>query len=65
MITTNNMNIYKKLLSLRENGIVKKSIKSIKDPNCYDVIDLGYNFRINEINSALGYSQVKKLRNLF
>ena len=62
MITTNNMNIYKKLLSLRENGIVKKSIKSIKDPNCYDVIDLGYNFRINEINSALGYSQVKKTK---
>jgi dTDP-4-amino-4,6-dideoxygalactose transaminase len=29
----------------------------------YDVIELGYNYRIDEIRSALGVAQLKKLRN--
>ena len=28
---------------------------------CYDVVDLGYNYRIDEIRSALGLVQLKKL----
>ena len=60
-ITTNNKIIYDKILQLRENGILKK--KKQRDPNYYDVVDLGYNFRINEINSTLGISQIKKTKN--
>jgi UDP-4-amino-4,6-dideoxy-N-acetyl-beta-L-altrosamine transaminase len=61
-ITTNNKNLYNKLLQLRENGIIRNKFKKFhNDPNSYDVIDLGYNFRINEINSALGISQIKKM----
>ena len=62
LITTNNKNLYKKIISLRENGkIIKKNHPlSNKDPNFYDIEDLGYNFRINEINAALGISQINK-----
>ena len=57
-ITTNNNKIYQRILKLRENGI--KKIKNKIDPNYYDVKELGYNFRINEINASLGISQIKK-----
>jgi dTDP-4-amino-4,6-dideoxygalactose transaminase len=60
-ITTNNKIIYDKILQLRENGILRK--KKQRDPNYYDIVDLGYNFRINEINSTLGISQIKKTKN--
>lgn len=59
-ITTNSKKLYKKLALLRENGQLKKF--STLDPNFYDVVDLGYNFRINEINSKLGQSQIKNLK---
>jgi dTDP-4-amino-4,6-dideoxygalactose transaminase len=59
-ITTNSEKLYKKLVLLRENGQLKKFSKS--DPNFYDIVDLGYNFRINEINSKLGQSQIKNLK---
>ena len=61
-ITTNDKKIYKKILQLRENGIERLDIKKLIDPNFYDVVDLGYNFRINEINSSLGISQIKKTK---
>ena len=59
-LTTNNNKIYNKILNLRENGVKMKFSKT--HPNFYDVIDLGYNFRINEINSSLGISQIKKTK---
>jgi len=59
-ITTNNKTIHNKILSLRENGTISKFSK--KNPNFYDVVSLGYNFRINEINSTLGISQIKKTK---
>ncbi len=66
MITTNNRKLYEKIISIRENGKIfsKKNFLSKIDPNFYDISDLGYNFRINEINSSLGISQIKKT-NLF
>lgn len=59
VITTNNKNIYNKLVLLRENG--HKKIDNFNDPNFYDVTELGFNFRINEINACLGISQLKNL----
>ena len=62
MITPNNKRLYEKIISIRENGKIfsKKNSLSKIDPNFYDISDLGYNFRINEINSSLGISQIKK-----
>ena len=62
-ITTNSKKIYNKMIQLRENGIKRFNVEKKQDPNFYDVVDLGYNFRINEINSALGISQIKKTKN--
>ncbi len=72
MITTNNKNTYKKLLNLRSHGIHKntndfynKKIAFDKkgNPNMwyYEMNELGYNYRITDIQSALGESQLKKI----
>lgn len=71
MITTNDENLYNKLLSLRTHGIVKnpKQFKnSIKFsggldeyPEWYmEMQELGYNYRLTDFQSALGISQLKK-----
>ena len=54
-ILTNNPDFYKKLMHLRTHGI-------IKDGNGFNVMTaLGYNYRITDIQTALGISQLKKL----
>ena len=66
LISTNNKYLYKKIISLRENGkVINTKHPQIKyDPNFYDITDIGYNFRLNELNATLGISQIKKT-NLF
>ena len=65
--TTNEKKYYEKLKALRGNGIVKEK-KSFKFKNLgpwyYEQHSLGYNFRMNDIQSALGISQLKNL-NIF
>lgn len=56
-ITTNNLNIKKKIQLLRSHGIKKNVIKHWD----YDVLDNGYNYRLSDINCALGLSQLKKI----
>lgn len=54
-ILTNNPDFYKKLVHLRTHGI-------IKDKNGFNIMTaLGYNYRITDIQTALGISQLKKL----
>ena len=76
MITTNDEDLYKKLLSLRTHGIVKNNdlytnpvelaIGQQKDlesdyPQWYmEMQDLGYNYRITDFQAALGLSQLKR-----
>ncbi len=63
MVTTNNKTLYKKLKILRNHGILRKSsLKKFKWD--YDIITPGFNFRLSDIQCALGLSQLKKL-NLF
>ncbi|MCK5050740.1 MAG: UDP-4-amino-4,6-dideoxy-N-acetyl-beta-L-altrosamine transaminase [Candidatus Cloacimonetes bacterium] len=57
-ITTNSEDIYKKLLILRNHGMVKTP--NMK-PWEYEMRELGYNYRITDIQCALGLSQMKKL----
>lgn len=59
-ITTNDIEIYEKLLSLRTHGMVKTS--NMK-PWEYQMTALGYNGRITDFQCALGLSQLKKLPN--
>lgn len=61
-IITNNREIFEKTKFIRENGhdFSKNKFKKI-DSNYYDVKELGFNFRLNEMNCALGLSQLKKI----
>ena len=56
IITTNNLIIKNKIDSLRSHGIVRS-----KYHWNYDIKLTGFNFRLSDINCALGYSQFKKL----
>ena len=57
-ITTNSKEIYEKLLSLRAHGMVKTPDMK---PWEYEMRDLGFNYRITDIQCALGLSQLHKL----
>ncbi|MEA1956689.1 MAG: aminotransferase class V-fold PLP-dependent enzyme, partial [Campylobacterota bacterium] len=59
-ITTNSKEIYEKILPLRSNGVVKTPDMK---PWEYEMQDLGFNYRITDIQCALGISQLKKLPN--
>jgi UDP-4-amino-4,6-dideoxy-N-acetyl-beta-L-altrosamine transaminase len=62
MITTNNKEIYERLLILRTHGIQQKLDKRIYDDSLwyYEMQELGYNYRLTEIQAALGNSQLKR-----
>ena len=57
-ITTNSKELYEKLLILRNHGMVK--IPDMK-PWEYEMRELGFNYRITDIQCTLGLSQLKKL----
>ena len=59
-ILTNNKQLYDKIKILRSHGV----IRNIRKPWKYSINQLGYNYRLTDIQSALGISQLKKL-NLF
>ena len=61
---TNNKKYYEKLIALRNNGIVRDKKKfKFKNPGpwYYEQHSIGYNFRMNDIQSTLGISQLKDL----
>ena len=57
-ITTNSKEIYEKLIMLRGHGMVKTADMK---PWEYEMQELGFNYRITDIQCALGISQLKKL----
>ncbi len=57
-ITTNSKKLYEKLLLLRGHGM---SPRADIAPWHYDMIELGFNYRLTDISCALGLSQIKKL----
>jgi perosamine synthetase len=65
VITTNNLKLYKKLLLLKKHGIDKN--KDMTNPKKqigewkYDMLHLGYNYRLTNFQAALGISQLKKI----
>lgn len=61
-ILTNNKSFYKSFLQLRSHGI-NKSKKNLKKygPWFYEVKEIGYNYRLTDLQSVIGTSQLKKL----
>jgi len=64
MITTNDTNLYRQLMRLRTHGITKE--KDILEENhggwYYEMHELGYNYRITDIQAALGVSQLDRAK---
>lgn len=64
-VTTNRRDLYEKLLMFRNHGITKENFRNASDGDWYYEMQLlGYNYRITDIQCALGMSQLKRL-NLF
>jgi perosamine synthetase len=71
MITTNDEETYRKLLRLRSHGINKDTdtycspqnaqTDGVSNPWYYEMQELGFHYRITDIQCALGVSQMKKL----
>lgn len=60
MITTNSETLYKCLLSMRAHGVVKNEDTIQEGGWNYDMNVLGYNYRLTDIQSALGITQLNK-----
>lgn len=62
MLTTDNDELYEKLRVFRSHGMTTLTWDRHKGHAfSYDVVELGYNYRIDEIRAALGLEQLKKL----
>ena len=65
MVSTNKINVYKKILKLRTHGMsIRPEDREKIGQWSYDVVDLGYNYRLDEIHSALGLSQIARVNQL-
>ncbi len=62
-VLTNNPEINEKVKLLRTHGLTKNSelIENNHGPWYYEMIELGYNYRITDFQCSLGISQLKKL----
>ncbi len=63
MVTTNNEEYYERLLMLRNHGINKDGVKRFGSDGgwYYEMQELGFNYRMTDIQAALGLGQLRKL----
>lgn len=63
MVLTNHQELYERLKLFRTHGITREEhlLRKNDGPWYYEQLDLGYNYRITDIQCALGISQMKKL----
>ena len=66
MITTNSKEIAEKIKQLRSHGMTKslKSRYSSEYPWIFDIVEPGYNYRLDEIRAALGITQLKRIKKI-
>ena len=65
LVTTNNNEVARRLELLRSHGITrdpKEMLHARDDPWYYEQIDLGYNYRMTDLQAALGISQMQRLQ---
>ncbi len=64
MVLTNREELYEKLRRLRTHGITRDErfmVRTKEGPWYYQQIDLGYNYRMTDLQAALGYSQLQRI----
>lgn len=63
MLITNNKEIADKVRLLRSHGMTTMSYQRAGGhATAYDIVELGYNFRLDDIHAAIAIEQLKKLR---
>ena len=60
MLTTNSKELYDKLMLLRTHGITKENMNENHGEWYYEMIELGFNYRLTDFQSALGITQLAK-----
>lgn len=65
IVLTNQQDLYEKLIFFRSHGITRsiKHMTETEGPWYYEMHALGFNYRLTDIQCALGTSQLKKLDN--
>lgn len=64
MILTNDQELYQRLILYRSHGITRDAAKmenKSDGPWYYEQIDLGFNYRMTDLQAALGVSQMRRL----
>lgn len=66
MVTTNSKEVAEKVRQLRSHGMTKslKSRYSSEYPWIFDIVEPGYNYRLDEIRAALGITQLKRIKKI-
>jgi dTDP-4-amino-4,6-dideoxygalactose transaminase len=63
MLVTNNEEYYNKAKLLRSHGMTSLSFERSKGhTTVYDVLEFGYNYRLDDIRASIGIVQLKKLK---
>jgi len=63
MLISNNKELAKKAHLLRSHGMTTMSYQRASGhATSYDIVDLGYNFRLDDIRASIGVVQMKKLQ---
>ena len=60
MLTTNSKKLYEKLMLVRTHGITKENMQENHGGWYYEMIELGFNYRLTDFQAALGITQLKK-----
>lgn len=61
-VLTNSKNLADKITRMRSHGMTRPNSPSHPTPWYYEQIELGWNYRLNEMQAALGCSQIKRIR---
>ena len=65
MLTTNNLQIHQKTVQLKNQGMnINANKREEKAKWKYDVIDIGYNYRLDDIRASLGLSQLSRIEEI-
>lgn len=64
-VSTNNTKFAQNIKILRSQGMDKSAAQREQDLEWkYDIVDLGYNYRMDEIRASLGFSQLKRINEI-
>lgn len=64
MVLTNREDLYRKLVRLRSHGVIRDPAEmdgQVHGPWYYQQVELGYNYRMTDLQAALGLSQLGRL----